>query len=61
VILGIEACWLLVLSMLLLPFPPLPACRRDATLQLEDLRKYGLADSEALYQVIYSGKGSMPG
>ena len=43
------------------PAPFLPACRRDATLQLEDLRKYGLADSEALYQVIYSGTGSMPG
>ena len=39
----------------------LSACRRDATLQLDDLKKYGLADSASLYQVIYSGKGSMPG
>ncbi|PSC69669.1 cytochrome chloroplast precursor [Micractinium conductrix] len=37
--------------------------RRDATLQLADLQKYGMADGDggALYDVIYSGKNSMPG
>lgn len=41
-----------------LPHPP---CSRDATLQLGDLQKYGLADTEALYTLIYGGRGSMPG
>jgi cytochrome c6 len=35
--------------------------KRDATLALDDLRKYGLDSPDALYQLIYSGKGSMPG
>ena len=35
--------------------------RRDATLQKEDLIKYGIGTPEALYDIIYSGKGSMPG
>ncbi|EFN54427.1 hypothetical protein CHLNCDRAFT_17921, partial [Chlorella variabilis] len=35
--------------------------RRDATLQLGDLEKYGVADTQALYTVIYGGRGSMPG
>jgi cytochrome c6 len=35
--------------------------RRDATLKLEDLTKYGIDSVDELYNVIYSGKGSMPG
>ena len=35
--------------------------RREATLQLEDLQRYGLDGPDALYTLIYSGKGSMPG
>lgn len=40
---------------------PAEDCRRDATLQLGDLEKYGVADTQALYTVIYGGRGSMPG
>jgi cytochrome c6 len=35
--------------------------RRDATLKLEDLTKYGIDSVDELYNVIYSGRGSMPG
>jgi cytochrome c6 len=35
--------------------------RREATLKLEDLTKYGVDSVDELYNVIYSGKGSMPG
>ena len=35
--------------------------QRDATLQLEDLQRRGLADVESLYAVIYGGRGRMPG
>lgn len=35
--------------------------KRDATLLLSDLQKYGLNGPEELYSIIYSGKGSMPG
>jgi cytochrome c6 len=34
---------------------------RSATLQLSDLTKYGLSSPDDIYQVIYSGRGSMPG
>lgn len=32
-----------------------------ATLFMEDLKKNGIESPEALYSVIYSGKGKMPG
>lgn len=35
--------------------------KRDATLFLSDLKRYGLDDPSELYSMIYSGKGSMPG
>jgi len=35
--------------------------RRDATLQLDDLTKYGLTGTNELYELIYNGRGSMPG
>ena len=35
--------------------------KRDATLELSDLKKYGLDSPDALYDIIYGGKGSMPG
>jgi len=35
--------------------------RREATLKLEDLTKYGVDSVDELYNVIYSGRGSMPG
>jgi cytochrome c6 len=35
--------------------------KRDATLALSDLTKYGLDSPEALYDIIYSGNGAMPG
>ena len=35
--------------------------RRDATLKSSDLKKYGVDSPDALYQLIYSGRGSMPG
>jgi cytochrome c6 len=35
--------------------------RRDATLRLEDLQKYGIDSVDELYKVIYSGRGTMPG
>lgn len=35
--------------------------RPQSTLKLADLEKNGLVDPDALYKVIYSGKGSMPG
>ena len=35
--------------------------RRDATLSLDDLTKYGISSVEELYKVIYAGKGAMPG
>lgn len=43
--------------------PPLhsPPRRRDATLQLGDLQKAGLADEASLYQLTYAGRNSMPG
>jgi cytochrome c6 len=33
----------------------------NATLFQADLEKYGFADSDSLYKIIYSGKGRMPG
>lgn len=35
--------------------------RRDATLQLDDLQKNELINPEDLYNIIYSGRASMPG
>lgn len=35
--------------------------KREATLALSDLTKYGLDGPEALYNIIYSGNGAMPG
>ena len=35
--------------------------KREATLNLSDLSKYGLDSPEALFDIIYFGKGSMPG
>lgn len=35
--------------------------KREATLKLSDLSKYGLDSPEALFDIIYFGKGSMPG
>eukprot|EP00889_Picochlorum_renovo_P007832 jgi/Picre1/34862/NNA_002328.t1 len=35
--------------------------KRDATLSLSDLQKYGLDGPDALYSIIYNGNGSMPG
>jgi cytochrome c6 len=35
--------------------------KRDATLALSDLQKYGLDGPDQLYDIIYSGRGSMPG
>jgi cytochrome c6 len=35
--------------------------RRDATLFKADLEKYGALTPDALYTIIYSGRGSMPG
>lgn len=35
--------------------------RRDVTLQLGDLDRYGLLSPDDLYTLIYSGKGAMPG
>jgi cytochrome c6 len=35
--------------------------RRDATLQADDLRGYGLDSPDALYDLIYAGRGAMPG
>lgn len=35
--------------------------KREATLSLDDLRKYGVDSPDALYSIIYSGRGSMPG
>lgn len=35
--------------------------KRDATLALSDLQKYGLDGPDALYSIIYNGNGSMPG
>lgn len=32
-----------------------------ATLKLADLQRNSVADADALYQVIYSGRGKMPG
>lgn len=32
-----------------------------ATLRLEDLQRNGFADGDALYALIYSGRGKMPG
>jgi cytochrome c6 len=34
---------------------------RDATLKLTDLQRNNTADPDAVYRVIYSGRGSMPG
>ena len=34
---------------------------RDATLKLADLQRYGLTEPEAVYDVIYNGRGRMPG
>lgn len=35
--------------------------RREATLQSEDLAKYGFSSPDELFKVIYNGRGSMPG
>ncbi len=35
--------------------------KRDATLALSDLQKYGLDGPDQLYDIIYKGRGSMPG
>jgi cytochrome c6 len=35
--------------------------RREATLQLGDLDRYGLLSPDDLYTLIYSGRGGMPG
>eukprot|EP00890_Picochlorum_soloecismus_P000053 jgi/Picsp_1/1048/NSC_04532-R1_cytochrome c6 len=35
--------------------------KREATLKLSDLSKYGFGSPEALFDIIYFGKGSMPG
>lgn len=35
--------------------------RRDATLSLDDLTKYGINSVDELYKLIYSGRGAMPG
>ncbi len=32
-----------------------------ATLSTEDLQKNGVSSPEALYEIVYSGKGRMPG
>jgi cytochrome c6 len=35
--------------------------KREATLGYDDLKKYGLDSPDALYMLIYGGRGSMPG
>lgn len=35
--------------------------RPNATLRMEDLKKYDIADPSELYKIIYSGRASMPG